>query len=221
MSMGILPILASSPTRASGAVRLQMGPLQMALVPTSCHQRTMVWAHHILWLTSFEVFPPFQRADISRYCLLRYICTNSVLWETSWENNRYQLTPKWWTKYCPWSGLIKRYKFNCYLFAPQNHKNISTSDSLDKSQKSAQSFRSCVSGEFDMTPLVGNQGIIVNACHFYSSRCLSKLFRDSDIISPTYTKRSQTINTQGPQHVEGEDCGVGVRVSTSTWTLSS
>ena len=32
-----------------------------------------------------------------------------------------------------------------------------------QTQQSAQSFRPFVSGEFNMTPLVGNQGIIVNA----------------------------------------------------------
>ena len=37
-----------------------------------------------------------------------------------------------------------------------------------QTQQSAQPFRQCVSGEFDMTPLVRNQGIIVNAIHFYS-----------------------------------------------------
>ena len=37
--------------------------------------------------------------------------------------------------------------------------------------ESAQSFRPCVYGQFDMEPLVGNQGIIVNARHFYSRCC--------------------------------------------------
>ncbi len=32
-------------------------------------------------------------------------------------------------------------------------------------QQSAQSFRPAPSGQFDMTPLVGNRGIIVNARH--------------------------------------------------------
>ena len=40
-------------------------------------------------------------------------------------------------------------------------------------QQSAQSFRQASSCQFDirMTPLVGNQGVIFNACHFYSSMC--------------------------------------------------
>ena len=46
-----------------------------------------------------------------------------------------------------------------------------------QTQQSAQLFRPCVSGEFDMTPLVGNQGIIVNSRHFYSRCCyISTIF---------------------------------------------
>ena len=38
-------------------------------------------------------------------------------------------------------------------------------------QQSAHSFRQAPSGQFDMTPLVGNQGVIVNTRHVYSSMC--------------------------------------------------
>ncbi len=49
-------------------------------------------------------------------------------------------------------------QMHCYLF-------LST---LDKPWQSAQSFRPCVYNQFDMEPLVGNQGIIVNPRYFYS-----------------------------------------------------
>jgi hypothetical protein len=37
-----------------------------------------------------------------------------------------------------------------------------------------------------------------------STQFLSKLFRDSGIISHTYTKSSRTINRQGPQHAKDQ-----------------
>jgi hypothetical protein len=47
------------------------------------------------------------------------------------------------------------------------------------------------------------------------------LLRDLHNILPTFTKRLQTINFQGPQHVVEEVCGVEVVVGASTWTVSS
>ncbi len=43
------------------------------------------------------------------YCLRTYILANSVCWETAQEKDRYQFTPKRWTRFCPWFWQIKRY----------------------------------------------------------------------------------------------------------------
>ena len=88
----------------------------------------------------------------------------------------------------------------------------------------------CVSGEFDMTPgqkpghhcqrapflqcTLGTRAVV-------TFDIFVKTFYILDIILPTHTKRSQTVNTQGPQHVVEEDCVVGVVIGMSTWTLSS
>ncbi len=125
----------------------------------------------------------------------------------------------------------------CIFARPKNHERIpaptpNRDPSLNHSgytrppQESAQLFRPCVSGEFDMTPLAVNQGIIVSVHHFYS-RCVTyhvkfvKTLSCTHIIAPNTTELSRDINARGPQHVVEEGCGVGVWVGPSTRTLSS
>ena len=76
-----------------------------------------------------------------------------------------------------------------------------------------------------MTPLVGNQGVIVNAGHFYS-RCsiIFNIFVKKLMLLLLYLanppKILQTITHGRCQHDEEEVCGVTVVVGASTRTLS-
>ena len=77
-----------------------------------------------------------------------------------------------------------------------------------------------------MTPLVGSQGIIVNAHHFYSRLgIIFDIFVKQLMLPTIYLANpqdiSQTIDYGHCQHDGEEVCGVGVVVGASTWTLSS
>jgi len=77
-----------------------------------------------------------------------------------------------------------------------------------------------------MTPLVGNQGIIVNVHHFYS-RCsiIFDIFVEQLMLTKLYLANppeiSRTITHGHCQHDGEEVCGVTVVVGASTRTISS
>ena len=77
-----------------------------------------------------------------------------------------------------------------------------------------------------MTPLVGNQGIIVNPRYFYSRRCnIFDIFVEQIMLLTIYLSNPRdilrTIDHVHCQHIVEEVCGVKVVVGASKWTLSS